>query len=148
MARFALGLFSLWVLLSSSGCRMCIEPQLGVYPARGGILPRADLLHGRVGSAFSPAEAAGAQPAPAKPAPAQPTPAPAELTTAPLAVEVQTAEKPRRASYWDGFEITAPASRQGASFVSQSRKRLPVSVLLREQEEEALVRPATLGRLP
>ena len=40
-----------------SGCRMCAQtPEDYTYAAYGGLIQRGDMLHGRVGSAFSPAE--------------------------------------------------------------------------------------------
>ncbi len=45
--------------LSSVGCTMCAQtPEDYTYAAYGGIVQRADRVHGRVGSAFSPAEGA------------------------------------------------------------------------------------------
>ncbi len=45
------------LLAASTGCSMCAHtPEDYAYAAYGGIIQRADRLHGRVGSAFSPAE--------------------------------------------------------------------------------------------
>ncbi len=45
------------LLAVSTGCTMCAQtPEDYAYSAYGGIVQRADMLHGRVGSAFSPAE--------------------------------------------------------------------------------------------
>jgi hypothetical protein len=81
------------VLLASMGCTMCPQaPDDYAYAAYGGILDRADRFHGRVGSAFAPAEGAPgpmmAEPIPPYDAPA-PMPAeapPQELEAAPPGV--------------------------------------------------------------
>jgi hypothetical protein len=58
--RFAAAVFA-GVLLASTGCTMCSQPPEDyAYGAYGGIIDRADRFHGRVGSAFAPAEAGAA----------------------------------------------------------------------------------------
>ncbi len=58
MGRYRFG----WALyaglaLSSAGCTMCAQtPEDYSYAAYGGLVQRADMVHGRVGSAFAPAE--------------------------------------------------------------------------------------------
>jgi hypothetical protein len=45
--------------LLSTGCTMCQQPlEDYTYAAYGGVVQRADMTHGRVGSAFTPAEGA------------------------------------------------------------------------------------------
>jgi hypothetical protein len=42
---------------ASAGCTMCPQtPEDYTYAAYGGLIQRADMMHGRVGSAFAPAE--------------------------------------------------------------------------------------------
>lgn len=44
---------------ASAGCTMCPQPPEDyTYAAYGGLIQRADMMHGRVGSAFAPAEGA------------------------------------------------------------------------------------------
>jgi hypothetical protein len=51
------------VMWGVSGCSMCPQsPEDYTYAAYGGLLQRADRIHGRVGSAFAPAEGAPAGP--------------------------------------------------------------------------------------
>lgn len=48
-----------------TGCTMCPEPPEDyAYGAYGGVIQRADMFHGRVGSAFSPADGTVAHGAP------------------------------------------------------------------------------------
>jgi hypothetical protein len=47
------------VALLASGCATCCSPYDDAYGHVGGIIQRADLCHGRVGSAFAPAEVTG-----------------------------------------------------------------------------------------
>lgn len=44
------------VILFTSGCAICQAPDDCNYSAYGGIAPRVDMRHGRVGSAFDPAD--------------------------------------------------------------------------------------------
>lgn len=53
---YCLGLLGIAALLIS-GCAMCCSPYDEAYGFTGGRWPRADLCHGRVGSAFAPAGA-------------------------------------------------------------------------------------------
>jgi hypothetical protein len=42
---------------AAAGCTMCPQsPEDYTYAAYGGLIQRADMMHGRVGSAFAPAE--------------------------------------------------------------------------------------------
>lgn len=43
------------MLAATSGCSICQAPDDCAYSAYGGVYPRADMYHGRVGSAFDPA---------------------------------------------------------------------------------------------
>lgn len=50
------GMLSVIVALGFTGCTVCQQPlEDFTYAAYGGLTPRADMTHGRVGSAFSPA---------------------------------------------------------------------------------------------
>lgn len=56
MKNMAYICFLLSLATAASGCSMCASPYDYAYPAYGGKWERADRFHGRVGSAFSPAE--------------------------------------------------------------------------------------------
>jgi hypothetical protein len=58
MTRAIFALLLLALLSLTSGCAICCTPYDYAYPAYGGKWQRADMYHGRVGSAFEPAEAA------------------------------------------------------------------------------------------
>ncbi|MCA9152251.1 MAG: hypothetical protein KDA92_23275 [Planctomycetales bacterium] len=48
--------FGWLVLISASGCAMCASPYDCTYVSYGGIRERVDMVHGRVGSMYAPAE--------------------------------------------------------------------------------------------
>ncbi len=73
MTRAFFALLLLAALSSTSGCAICCTPYDYAYPAYGGRWQRADMYHGRVGSAFEPAEAAPYDSAEAGPAPSTET---------------------------------------------------------------------------
>ena len=55
-------LFALALVVSLgglSGCSMCCAPFDYDYAAYGGVMPRGDMRHGRVGSKFQPADGYG-----------------------------------------------------------------------------------------
>ena len=58
MGRLATWTSLILLAASASGCAMCCSPYDEAYGFSGGRWPRADLCHGRVGSAFAPAGAA------------------------------------------------------------------------------------------
>lgn len=68
------------VAMLGSGCAMCCSPYDEAYGFTGGRWPRADLCHGRVGSAFDagtsvtslPADGMLIEPLPDAPIPAEP----------------------------------------------------------------------------
>lgn len=71
-----LGLLAI-VALWGSGCAMCCSPYDEAYGYTGGRWQRTDLCHGRVGSAFAPAGAAGEtviEESPSEPLPDAPMP--------------------------------------------------------------------------
>jgi len=80
MGRLATWTSLILLAASASGCATCCSPYDEAYGFSGGRWPRADLCHGRVGSAFAPAGAAdgeviiegGADDLQAPPAPLQP----------------------------------------------------------------------------
>jgi hypothetical protein len=95
------------VLLASMGCTMCPQPHEDyAYGAYGGILERADRFHGRVGSAFAPAEGVAA-PMMAEPLPLEsPVPAhapPEEIEATPP--EVSTAQSQPAATAFDPGDL-------------------------------------------
>jgi len=66
MKRTLLGLMLACGVICGTGCTMCCSPYDYAYSAYHGRWQRGDMSHGRVGSAFAPAEAIvteGPQPA-------------------------------------------------------------------------------------
>lgn len=110
-----LGLCLGGVLLASAGCRMCPQPHEDyAYAAYGGLLQRADMFHGRVGSAFN---GGVGQPVPAGhegayegPAPMSPEEAPPQIIE-PAAYQQPAAQSQPAPTAFDPGDILSPGPR-------------------------------------